>query len=475
MAKLDQKNTGTDTKLHFRQTASRDGIIYDQEEMIAEIRNLELCNVKFRRGTAAVIGETVPMPLYWRQYANHQDPLRNAGIHGDVRPISQQDSHLRLQITGSNQDNSISSLFKLHITFDAALQSYIFAISAELRIPAGKFWHATYNSAHGELEFCNFWPEHCFEPAVPQRKKYQACYIQRSEKVSRIPHHHLDTSDKNNIHLKKGDRFSWLLEDQNPVVEIIAGANIEAGICAYMWDTHFACRVIPRSSSSKAITLTDQCFQAAFRLYAIDRQHAERVAKHADITNNQELLHHPLYLEGINTFANTLADFPEHAPHLWPWGFETTSDSSPSSIFIYDKSKGFDDHFSLAIFQKEGATSRWLATTIGPAFGQQDFVDAARYRLTAHICTANVRHAHIAIRLHRTGLGSVFDLSNYETFRSPQRLSGTNNWQKIELVTPPISPKPDRLHLILEQIGAGKSWFDNVVLEKLENGNEANI
>jgi hypothetical protein len=73
----------------------------------------------------------------------------------------------------------------------------------------------------------------------------------------------------------------------------------------------------------------------------------------------------------------------------------------------------------------------------------------------------------IAMRLHRENNGSVFDIQNYETFTSGQTLQGDADWKLLKLITPPISPAPDRLHLLLIQEGRGTTWFDNVLFEVL--------
>ena len=73
----------------------------------------------------------------------------------------------------------------------------------------------------------------------------------------------------------------------------------------------------------------------------------------------------------------------------------------------------------------------------------------------------------VAIRLHRENRGSVFDIDNYEVFTSMHSLQGASEWSKLEVITPLISPAPDRLHILLIQEGKGTTWFDNVLLEAL--------
>jgi hypothetical protein len=73
--------------------------------------------------------------------------------------------------------------------------------------------------------------------------------------------------------------------------------------------------------------------------------------------------------------------------------------------------------------------------------------------------------AMIAVRLHRKENGSPFDIENYETFTSAQTLQGDTDWTLLKVITPPITPAPDRVHLLLILEGRGTTWFDNVQFE----------
>jgi hypothetical protein len=75
--------------------------------------------------------------------------------------------------------------------------------------------------------------------------------------------------------------------------------------------------------------------------------------------------------------------------------------------------------------------------------------------------------ASVDIRLHREGAGSLFDQRNYDVFTSGKGGDGLATWTRIEVVTPPVSPPPDRLHLLLVVDGKGTVWFDNAHLEVL--------
>jgi hypothetical protein len=108
-----------------------------------------------------------------------------------------------------------------------------------------------------------------------------------------------------------------------------------------------------------------------------------------------------------------------------------------------------------------------MATTIGPAFGEAEFRDHARFCLEAMVRTRALSGcASIAIRLHRSGAPDLFSPSSYEVFRSDRHPSGDTEWVRLHVLTPPISPPPDRIHILLEHEGRGNSWFDNVLLEE---------
>jgi hypothetical protein len=230
-----------------------------------------------------------------------------------------------------------------------------------------------------------------------------------------------------------------------------------------MWDAHFGYRICD-DLQNKLLT-GGTTFSVTFLLYAIDRQAATAVATNAREIVTPEINHIPIYVPGVNTFAHTLLDFLSQQTDLWPWTFESEG-AERLAEFAMDRERGFDDSCSLRIQNTGAVNSRWLATTLGPAFGQPPFRDGARLRLTAYVRTENVQdRTDIALRLHRPGHGDLFKVSEYEIYPSRQMLRGTCEWQRLHVTTPPLAPAPDRVHLLLRQSGAGTSWFDNVLFE----------
>ena len=68
---LESKNKITN--FAFKQMNPTSALLLDEQDVIAEIRDLRLYNVRFQPQGAIVIGESVPMPLFWWQYYPDND------------------------------------------------------------------------------------------------------------------------------------------------------------------------------------------------------------------------------------------------------------------------------------------------------------------------------------------------------------------------------------------------------------------
>ncbi|MFC2085906.1 hypothetical protein ACFLRO_01695 [Bacteroidota bacterium] len=448
----------------FEQRDQTGGVVFDGANPIAEIRELRLCNVVFRPQGRLIIGEDVRLPLYWEQYANHQDPERNAGSHGRLKYVSGSASRISLRIESASHSREVTSRYLLDVSHSEQDGSYVFDFRCRLDVSEGKQWHVSHNPSHGELEFCNLWPEGAFMPGKEEAKRYAACFVRRENHTERISHHHLETSDKHNIGMDPGDRFMWLLEDENPVVEICSSEPVAAGLCAYMWDAHFAYRIC--KDGTEAELPSGSTYDAHFRLFSITREAGEKVVSVATARESPELETIPLYVAGLNSFSETLSG-NEAAPDLWPWEHEP---EIPDVIeYALDRNEGHSDDASVRIRALRPTTGRWLATTLGPAFGEAPFASGKRYRLSGFVKSRDlIGAARIGLRLHRTGMGDVFDFATYETYYSDNddSATGTTDWRAIEVTTPVIDPPPDRMHLLLEMDGAGTCWFDDIVFER---------
>ncbi len=431
--------------------------------VLCEILDLRLCHVRFAANGAILIGGDVGIPLYWMQYANHQHPDRNAAAHGKVKMVQSEGDRLQVRATGFNLAGEIESTVLLTLEFDPATKTYTYRFDAALKILPGKAWLVTPNPDHGEVEFLNLYPLDAFTGDTGRGKRYQACYVRNGEVVTRIPHHHLETPDKHSIRMLEGDDFFWLLEKENPAVKILSEAPVSAGLCAYMWDAHFGYRVC--QGGEPVLLQGPREFRASWLLYGLRNVEGERLHRLAKESTPADLTLMPIYVEGVNRFSPLSEEAIQTRHDLWPWS--SHKDDSNVILFV-DHNEGYDDRSSLSIASGGEGAGQWIATTLGPAFGGKEFHANKRHRLRAYVRTADLRGiSRLAIRLHRKGSPDLFDVSMYERYDSAPSLKGTNAWTELEVLTPTISPAPDRLHLVLEQHGAGRSWFDNVSYEEL--------
>lgn len=449
----------------YERYSETSGGIFFGDEAIASMRDLLLINARFQRAGECLISEHYGLPMYWQQYERHEDPERNTGSHGNIVCLKD-GAIITLKIMGESLSREAGSVSML--TISHARDAFRYHVESTFRVSERQSWLVTPNASHGELEFCNLWIADSFTTDARRRKKYSACYQRKGKEVLRIPHHHVESSDKHNIAMRGGDSFLWLLEDENPCFELLSQSEVSAGVCAYMWDAHFAYKICERES----VRLPEGFMKSAeYLLSSIGRKEGEVIVSTAKKLYPEELHTTPIYTTGVNTFSETLLSYSGKKEDVWSWSTEVVEGSDASVKFTLDHEQGFSDCHSLRIGNAASGTARWLATALGPAFGQPAFRDGVRFKLRGYVKTEDCSGAALLkIRLHREGEGSVFDLANYEVYTSERCVQGTSDWRYIEVLTAPIIPSPDRLHLILELQGSGACWFDDVLLtEEDEN------
>jgi hypothetical protein len=433
--------------------------ISDGGELVAEIRSLCLVSAKFARGGRTLIGSTVPLRLYWMQYANHEDPERNAASNARLEILEGGIGSVVVECTGTTVSGACASRVVLTLRRSSNAASYLYRIDAELRVLAPSGWIVTRNPDHGELEFANLWPDGAFVTRSGDRKRYQSCLLVGRNGRGQIPHHHLESSDKHLIVMERGDRFLWVVEEENPCLTLESPEEVTAGLCAYMWDAHFAYKVCQEGD---VLLPRDARFQARYTLEGIGRDEAVSLLAGAPKRPAPEVSGTPVYVDGVNTFSATLETSGADPSEVWPW------EQEGNALFAVDGRRGFDDSHSLRMDLPTRELAAWKATAFGPAYGKPPFSAGCRFRFSARAAGSDLAgEARVAIRLHREGTGDVFELKDYELYRSTGIPTGTSGWNRLEVTTPPISPAPDRLHLRLEGSGPGTVWFDSALLEIL--------
>ena len=435
---------------------------------VAVIRRLELRQFRPRAGGKSLLASRPGMPLFWRQYADHADPERSARFRGRIEIVGQTRTRLHLQVRSMTRTGSMHSDYRVSFLTGPDGRSLKIRVTARLTVPAGRTWRVTPNPSHGEVTFCTFWPHEVFCPDGSVPKRFQWCLLKpASGPPLRIPHHHLESSDKHNHPLKPGDRFAWGVEQVNPVLELLEGQSVEAGLCAYMWDAHFGLKLC---RGAEPVELQGPFERSvSFQLTALPRSTAARWLA----TSRVRLLgaegDWPVYHGGRHSFRRSFSHTAD--PTVWPWQTTIVGGPPPAVVFARDTAVGCGDHYSLRIDHSTKASSRWEATTLGPAYGEPAFTPGERLRLTAMVRTDTLfGTAWISLRWHRAGRGSVFSIHDYEQLDSFRLRRSQAGWRPLEIVTPPMQPAPDRVHLLLQFKGEGSVWFDEVELSRLPDG-----
>lgn len=433
---------------------SADATVHDDGEQIARIHDLRLVFARFRPGGNELIGPSYPLFLFWMQYANHEDPERNAGTNGAISVVAQTPDNIALVCKGTTASGACVSTTTLAIRRHEDPVRYVYSVRTTLEVRSG--WLVTPNPTQGEVEFANLWPAGTFSALPSDRQHFQSCLVARKNSVERIPHHHLESTDKHNILMTPGDRFVWVEEDENLCLTFTGRKEVHAGLCAYMWDAHFAYKVC--TNGKDVVLPTGTQFDAAYEIRSLSRAESAELSARANVRPGADLHAFPLYIVGGSDLIGTARNIQGDWRYVWPWETETSANARFT----------FENESRLRIESSGEGISCWKLTTLGPAYGGRPLADGSQYRLSASVKTLGVRGTStIAIRLHRENRGSVFEMKNYETYRSDDGIHGDGEWTKLEITTPRISPPPDRIHLLMIQEDAGTTWFEHLSFEVL--------
>lgn len=451
----------------FKRAARDGGRIRLGRRVVAEIRGLELINFRPVAGAGPLVGADVGVPLFWRQYGNHQDPERSANSYRRLTVVDFGPDTLTLGATGYTRSRSVRSDFL--ITFRRGRDGVACDVRARLEVQPGAGWLVTPHPDHGEVTFCTLWPAGVFAPDGRAPKRFQACLRQRGqriERIERIEHHHLGSPDKHHLRLGPGDRFAWVLEAWNPVITLGPGTQAEAGVCAYMWDTHFGLKICRAGRDVRLKSGT--VLTAAYTLTAEPRTRWRQAVRRARLRSAGAAVETPVWTGGRHDFTRTFRSAGLDRNTAWPWETAVTAGAAAMVRFARDRRVGRGDRCSLRIASRRAVSAAWQATTLGPAFGEPAFRAGGRLRLRAWVRTRDLHGAaSIALRVHRTGRGSVFDVSGYEIFPSAAGRDAAADWTELSVTTPPLAPAPDRVHVLLQLEGRGAVWFDDVTFERL--------
>ena len=454
------------TFFEYKEIGDNQISILDNDEIIAEIKNVALINAKFRPQGEIIIGSEYPLPLYWQQYSNHEDPERNAGLLVSMT-IDCKPESITINLQSQNGSGSITSHYGLKLSYDSLLEGYIYSIDAKLIINSE--WIITYNPTHGEVEYLNIYPANTFVKQRELKKKYDCFMYESANNLNiSIPHYHFDLDAYRNIKLIDNGKFYYLMENENPVVQLTgATAGItDIGVCSYMWDTHFGIRICSKEENN--IKLKKNIYNASFRLYSILRDSAVHLLNNSTQAEISDIANIPILHEGVNTFDKSLLEFNDKRKY-WPFQTETVPKSEtrgrdPISDYFVDRTTGFSDTNSLAIKTTDDCISRWIYTSLGPEFGGEELPKGKQIKVS---CMGKIpgsidgESIRISIRIRK----NMPDNTNKFILFSSTDVKGKSDWVQLTCMTPKLDFEFDRIHFLLEHSGIGECRFDDFEYE----------
>ncbi|MCF7854918.1 MAG: hypothetical protein K9N51_08975 [Candidatus Pacebacteria bacterium] len=480
------------TEFKWRKNAKGEHCIYDGAEPIAvfyggtselpenesaALRPISLHKLRLTPGGPVMIeeGEVCgPLCLSWRKHLMFNMEVDELTVD-DADPerltlfVRSKDTALRRDQDSSGYvPGGICEESWLEITYDAALQSYVYDLKTQVSIRPDSVEFVIARDLRG-LEFGDLLPAGANDAFPPDgNKKYtHIVYRAADGKVYNRPQNKHLGPDKLDMFYAPDGFAAFVSEaDGNPVVEFVdgTGARVRSEICWAMYDLHFKSR--PEESRSALRAGKSLIFR--YRLYSLPLRQAAALLGQSlpDPIIDHPVVRCPTFREdGVNDFAPS-EDY-RHPSDKWFWqctdpacywdwddGCET-----PGVLTIHREQSAqgpsFPDAAWLDMYDlvSDGSRcSQWLYPRLA---GNRD------YRVTAQVRTENVQgNVYLALQW-RLPKGEAGQMSLCPV--KSEALNGTNDWTEITLnaACPGDSAgKQAGLFLVLE--GTGKCWFDDV-------------
>ncbi|MFI4911755.1 MAG: hypothetical protein ACIAQZ_08835 [Sedimentisphaeraceae bacterium JB056] len=255
--------------------------------------------------------------------------------------------------------------------------------------------------------------------------------------------------------MEQGSYFGFIdLEEGGWVseaVEIPSRMNIAP--CWMFFDVHvFFMEAIPPRYSSDDLDLS-------FKLHFehINAEQSRTIAAEAEeiAWENLPEYHLPI-LKRNNDFREMITENGNASKYMW-W--------ASSFDCFRDDSVGFDDSYSVSIKHDVDKSDAWYGLCWGYPFETERV--KGLYRIKARVktenCTGIVRLA-VAQTYADCWIHSKRFIRDSAVWEYSKDLSGTNDWTELNVI---VNMTHTRRHIVLEHIGKGQSWFDNVEIEKI--------
>jgi hypothetical protein len=365
----------------------------------------------------------------------------------DVRTIG---DRVTIAITGEKPDYP-GSRFQTSVTGeldDGGLIRY--TIGSELRFGSTTGTPGNPRRVQG-VEFLDVWVDRIFWPENFQNRRelYQHFVFGTPSGIVRAPKLHVYTDTPSQTAtfetlgqaIEEGSFFAVVDEAEGGFQFRFDRLSLPGsiGICWWTWDPHF---IVNRYDTTESLSysVTIESLSAPEARGLVEQAKPIRFRKDPDYQVPT------FYLDHTNDFRARVAKSSD-----WVW--ERTSTDAR-----LDREVGYDDRASATIQIEGEGRHAWYSRILWQDPWSQRPIHG-RYRLSAMVRTRGVQgQARIGI-MQADGPELLLYREPSPIFSYSQAITGDTEWQEYSFDFMAIWPK---LKVVLEQEGAGRSWFDNV-------------
>ena len=373
----------------------------------------------------------------------------------DVQVAGQDTDRLTLTVVTRDPGGVATSTRVMTLTYDVDLASYIYDFMAHLEIHSPESLDCD-EGGDVHYEYCDPWYNDIPGPTVPfpgmWQKRFSHLLAEEADgSVWQMPLNHMATGIPTPTSLKRDGLFVLAPDPgNNPAFEFVGETadRTSIGVCNWGYDIHFA------GHYSRDELYGPICPNFRIRLCPDDKvrelQARAKPIPKVEYNGFDEL---PLYERKTSFSKGLKLDEPTPgATDPWPWLPEGEGCE-------WCVSEGRSDSFSLKISKASSGPTEWMMDRESEGAWTEGWRGATGFRVRAYIKTENVngRGSFLALR---------WGVNNYPEkypYVCSQKLCGTNDWTKVEVVI--RGPSPDdsgAAYLILRQDGSGTTWFDDL-------------
>ncbi len=368
---------------------------------------------------------------------------------------------LTVTFTVKDPDDILKVERTLTVTYDAALNSYVYDLKDRAKVNAPE---KLGKNGSVSFEYCDPWFTDSPAPSQPfpgmwKGRYSKFAYEARKGGVTAIPHNHFSCSLKGGVELKRDGIFAAVYEpDGNPAIQVMGETadKTRISICPWGYDVHMGFTA-PKADLGLPLTTHFRFFQLpADRARTMDRNAITPPLKPTDV---QGLAETPMY-ERVSGFEKAAVVNKTHTGNIDPWFWVPQGDPGA----VWDRTSGRTGKSSLKIEKDTPGLAAWYSMCEGQGYFTEPWTPCKGYEISVWVKTKDVSGPGVSV-------GACYHVPNIPPswpITYSGKITGTQDWTKVTLRMglPPKDTSIMSLHL--QQEGKGTVWFDDLEVKMLK-------